>query len=326
MNATQAATSFPLILLQPVADAQHTWVAILLETATPLSSNELGRLFGEFGLGETLDTLPCVAIGAWTDAELSTSTAGLGCRPGPHLAMHVDSYDQLRHCRESGYSWFAGNYPLHPLPGHPPRNATRHALLLQLLTLITHDADSHEIEGLIKEDAQLSYQLLRLVNSVAFSLNHKIISFAQAITLLGMRQLQRWLQLLLYARSEGGDRSPLLPRAALRAALMEALCPDQGGETREQAFMVGMFSLLDLMMSTSLKEILAPLHLPDDVANALLERSGPLGQLLSVVEVAEQGDPAALSETLAKAGIDNIAWAMALIRAYRWAIRVSREA
>jgi EAL and modified HD-GYP domain-containing signal transduction protein len=321
-----AVTSFPSIFLHPVADAQHTWVAMLLEAAAPLSGGDLARLFGEFGLGETLDTLPCIAIGAWTDAELSASTAGLGCRPGPHLALNVDTYDQLRRCREEGFSWFAGNYPLHPVPGHPPRNATRHALLLQLLTLITHDADSHEIEGLIKEDAQLSYQLLRLVNSVAFSLNHKITSFSKAITLLGMRQLQRWLQLLLYARSEGGERSPLLPRAALRAALMEALCLDKAKGSHEQAFMVGMFSLLDLMMGTSLKEILVPLNLPDDVASALLEHSGPLGQLLRVIEVAELGDPAALSEILAEAGIDNITWATAVIRAYRWAIQVSREA
>lgn len=323
MNATR---SFPLIFLQPVADARHAWVAMLLKAAPPLGGGELARVFGEFGLGETLDALPCIAVGDWTDAELSASTAGLGHRPGPQLALDVDSYDELRRCREEGFTWFAGNYPLHPVPGHPPRNATRHALLLQLLTLITHDADSHEIEGLIKEDAQLSYQLLRLVNSVAFSLNHKITSFGQAITLLGMRQLQRWLQLLLYARSEGGERSPLLPRAALRAALVEALCPGQNGESREQAFMVGMFSLLDLMMSTELKEILMPLNLPDDVASALLERSGPLGRWLRVVEIAEQGEPATLSATLAAAGIDNIAWANALIRACRWAIRVSREA
>ena len=217
-------------------------------------------------------------------------------------------------------------YPLTPQPGHAPRNATRQALLLQLLNLISHDGDSHAIENLIKKDAHLSYQLLRLVNSVAFSLNHSITSFSQAITLLGRRQLQRWLQLLLYAHPDAAGRSALLPRAALRAALMEALCVAQIGEGHEQAFMIGMFSLLEQMLGSPLAKVLAPLHLPGDIAGALLRRTGPLGLLLRVVEASELGHTEALAAALAGAKIDNITWADALIRASHWAIQVSRKA
>jgi EAL and modified HD-GYP domain-containing signal transduction protein len=260
------------------------------------------------------------------DVSRTNPTAVLSLSRGPHLALGVDTMEDFARCSAAGFHWFAGNYPMHIGGGHSPRGGTRHGLLLRLLTLITHDAESHEIENLMKQDAHLSYQLLRLVNSVAFSLSREITSFGQAITLLGRRQLQRWLQLLLYARQDRTAKSPLLPRAALRAGLMEAICAEKQNGNSDQAFMVGMFSLLDRLMGVDLADVLAPLHLPSNVNEALTERSGPLGLSIRAIEAAEIGDHAALAELLAAADIDRTVWLAALVRGYHWAIQVSREA
>jgi EAL and modified HD-GYP domain-containing signal transduction protein len=50
----------------------------------------------------------------------------------------------------------------------------------------------------------LSYNLMRMVNSVASGLPQKINSIKHGIVVLGRKQLQRWVQLLLYtaARSD----------------------------------------------------------------------------------------------------------------------------
>ena len=118
-----------------------------------------------------------------------------------------------------------------------------------LLALLARDADSRELEAQLKQDPALSFHLLKLVNSAAFSRGTPITSFGQAISRLGRRQLQRWLQLLLYARHAAGR--PAQPAAAAggaaRGALLEALCKRDGGDRDEQdlAFMAGVFSLLD---------------------------------------------------------------------------------
>jgi c-di-GMP-related signal transduction protein len=300
-----------------VAEANCQHIGRLRELGFRLMANGLPPAGQSLCPG--VDTL---AVACGDDSATPSLPAGIS---GRHLAVDVNSPLLFERCRQAGFQWFAGDYPLHPTCVPQGGGSTRHALLLQLLTLISRDAESHEIEEVIKHDAHLSYQLLRLVNSVAFSLSNKITSFGQAIMLLGRRQLQRWLQLLLYARPEGSGKSPLLPRAAARAAMMEALCAGHGRDVQDRAFMAGMFSLLDVMLGMSLERIVEPLNLSDDVVQALLKRDGPLGPAMRVIDAAESLDDT-LAEALAEAGVDAAAWTIALVRSYRWAIRVSAEA
>jgi EAL and modified HD-GYP domain-containing signal transduction protein len=249
----------------------------------------------------------------------------LGKLPGPHLAFGTSEKICPGFCR---FNWLAGHLAGHASPTQKGDAASR-SLLLKLLALVAQDAETDEIEALIRRDPNLSYQLLKLVNSVAVSPGKKITSFAQAILLLGRRQLQRWLQLLLYARTAGGaTASPLLPRAALRGSLMEGLAARQGlpRETQDHAFMAGMFSLLDVLFGEPLETVIAPLNLADDIAQALLAGSGRLGGLLAAVAAGEGPSGEALADALAAAGIAREQWATALVEALRWTVKISKEA
>jgi EAL and modified HD-GYP domain-containing signal transduction protein len=392
---TNDAADFPIITLQPVADDKHSWAGLILGIGHSDSLAAAAPLFGELGLGEALDTFPCVvpvdnpALFDDAMAELIPASQGVlhcpwrrdrddsgefsrlrqmgyriivgnpaddavladGCvalsheihagapltttavarlrqLPGPHMALGVDTYQRFNQCIESGFSWLAGDYPLHPNgKGIARGDSPGQTLLLKLLGLIVRDADSREIEAVLKQDAQLAYQLLRLVNSAALSRGTRITSFNQAIALLGRRQLQRWLQLLLYAQSVKGAISPLLPRAAFRARLMESLCEFRGGDRDEQdrAFMTGMFSLLDVLFGRPLTELLEPLNLADDIVEALLARGGRLGPLMAVVALSKRGPAPALHSWLSEANLDSRQLAMALVEASRWTLQIIRD-
>lgn len=245
--------------------------------------------------------------------------------PGPHLALGTTEHVCPGFCK---FHWLAGHQPgQHPIQANS--DPTTRSLLLRLLALIMQDADANALEVLIRRDTNLSYHLLKLVNSVAFAPSRKIDSFSQAIALIGRRQLQRWLQLLLYVRPQGSaTASPLLPRAALRAGLMEALARQSGQsrEAQERAFMVGMFSLLDLLLGMPLAQIIAPLGLAEEVAAALTGGEGPLGRTLTAVAAGERSDLAALASALTAAGISGDDWTRALVQAAGWAALVSQEA
>ncbi|MFC5459204.1 HDOD domain-containing protein [Massilia niabensis] len=240
---------------------------------------------------------------------------------GPHLARRVDSAGRFAECARAGFDWFSGAYPFDAAGGQG-QDGTSRRRLLGLLALLARDADSRELELVLKQDPVLSFHLLRLVNSAAFALNTPITGYVQAIAVLGRRQLQRWLQLLLYAGgSADGLPNLLLPLAALRAGQLEMLCKAEGGERDEQdlAFMTGAFSLLDRLLGMPMQDIVGDLRLPGHVEAALLERSGALGERL---RMAEHG---ADSDALRAAGIDGATWWASLLHAHHWAIQVSRN-
>ncbi len=242
---------------------------------------------------------------------------------GPHLARGVDTWQRRSECGAAGFTWFSGAWPLQHAPAHGQHDGTTRKRLLTLLGLLARDAESRELEALLKQDPALSFQLLKLVNSAAFAMSTPITSFVQAIGLLGRRQLQRWLQLLLYARQQAdGLPNPLLPLAALRAAQLEALTKAQGGDRDEQdqAFMTGVFSLLDVLLEMPMSEIVGALNLATEASDALLTRDGRLGQLLHMVE---SGDPRL--SMLDESAVEPEHWWQSQLHAYHWAIQVSRN-
>ncbi|WP_137173597.1 HDOD domain-containing protein [Massilia sp. HP4] len=242
---------------------------------------------------------------------------------GPHLAHGVDRARDFSTCEIAGFDWFSGDYPYDPdaAPSADDDGSSRRRILT-LLGLLARDAESRELEHQIKQDPTLAYHLLKLVNSAAFAVSTEITSFAHAITVLGRRQLQRWLQLLLYARQQpDGLPNLLLPLAARRAAQLEALSRAAGGDRDAQdlAFMTGVFSLLDRLLHMPMAAIAADLYLPDGVAGALLERRGRLGAWLRLAET--QPDALALEE----AGVSPGDWWASQLHAYHWAIQVGRN-
>lgn len=206
--------------------------------------------------------------------------------------------------------------------------------VLKLLSLVIQDADSAEIEEVFRQEARLSYNLLRLVNSVAVGAKTRISSFHQAIALLGRRQLQRWLQLLIYAdqMTHANKPNPLLQLAAERGRQMELLTSalTTGGlpERSDAAFMTGIFSLLDVLLRMPMGEILGELPLPSAVAEALSAREGELGTLLAAVVAGEGGEPSELAQAerlFSGLGISPACHALAQLGAFDWASRINSD-
>lgn len=211
------------------------------------------------------------------------------------------------------------------------RPDTTRLKLLELLSLVAEDADTRALENVFRQESKLSYSLLRLVNSAAMAPRTPITSFSQAIALLGRRQLQRWLQLLVYADPNHELLgNPLLLKAAARGRLIELLAPtlpaladDLAGDA---AFMTGSFSLLDVLLNMPMPEILQQLPLHDAVHAALAARSGPLGELLSAIDLAEAGTPKSAAQKLSGLGIGGGAYIDAQLEALGWAAKIHSAA
>lgn len=221
-----------------------------------------------------------------------------------------------------------GNWYLAP-PVKPAGNqAVSRALALQLVQLVMADADTHEIEAVLRRDPALSYHLLRLVNSLGMGMSKQITSFSQAILILGRAQLRRWLNLMLFSSRSGDERSAmLLARVAARARLMELLAKacglDKAGQ--DQAFMAGMFSLLGTLFGLPLAEVLKPLTISETLRAALLEHAGELGTLLQVAEAAQHMDLEALRSLIDVLQVQAEEFNLMTVQAHAWMLDVTRD-
>ncbi|PZP64025.1 MAG: hypothetical protein DI596_02160 [Azospira oryzae] len=238
-----------------------------------------------------------VDIKTASEAGVRATVQAARDRPVLLLAEKVDSLEQAEACAALGFHLFQGYFFARPeiLSGkrtHPAKMA-----LLRLLSLVLAEASPEEIERALKPHVDLSYNLLRLVNSAASGLPRRIHSLRQGVIILGRRQLLRWVQLLLYtATSEDGAlTNPLIQLAATRGKLMELLAVRERPGRRDfsdQAFMVGILSLLETLFGTPMAEIVEELKLAPEIAEALLQRTGTLGRLLQLQEWLEAGEAA----------------------------------
>jgi len=244
------------------------------------------------------------------------------------LALKVENREQEAYCMQLGFQMFQGYYFARPEVLAVKRADPGKLSLLKLLTLVMGDSDIEEIEKEFKHQPGLSYNLMRMVNSVAGGVPQKINSIKHAIMIMGRKQLQRWIQLLLYTANQSDDSmsNALMQTAAARGKLMELVATTERPHDKnhqERAFMVGILSLLDVLLGIEMQQIVDKLGIPDDMSQALLARDGRLGQELKLVEANEKGEVTAIQSILTELGFLSLGELADIeIQAIGWANRI----
>ncbi len=240
------------------------------------------------------------------EEDLRNLAASLRHLPIKLLAQNVGSREQMENCRTVGFDLFQGRFFAQPEVVKGRRLSSTQAALIRLINLLNRDVETSTLEDAFKHEPALMLNLLRAVNAVGHRgtrLAQPVTSLRHAITLLGRRQLQRWLSLLLLAPTGGSDplRSPLLQVAALRGRMMELLIDlSQNPEDErlgDRAFLIGILSMMPAALSLPLEEILQQIDVETQVKGALCEHRGLLGRSLALLECFD-GDDAACCDKL----------------------------
>jgi c-di-GMP-related signal transduction protein len=259
-------------------------------------------------------------------------TADLRRRRLRMVAQKVETKEQYDQACTLGFDLFQGYYFARPqlLTTKQQKNPVK-VQTLRLLSLILSDSDTVALESEFKRHPKLSYDLIRMVNSAASGMRERINSVHHAIILLGRRQLQIWMQLLLYNSQSGGTTSdPLQQMAATRGKLMETLAktdPESAREDHDAAFMTGILSLIDVLLELPREQIFAELLISDEVKEALISRTGGLGHLLRLAEKLEEDNHTEIKELIA--GIPGLSLDDLLqmqLEAFMWANSIDKEA
>ncbi|WP_415889965.1 EAL and HDOD domain-containing protein [Neptuniibacter sp. SY11_33] len=206
------------------------------------------------------------------------------------LADKVETQNEFRKCHELGFALFQGYFLSKPEPVKGKKLGSSKVLLLQMMVeLQSPQATAQSVEQLVINDPLLTYRILRVVNSAAFSLQREIESLSHAISLLGFEQIRKWVSLFLVTDTQ--EKPEELTRSMLvRGRMCELLAEMLGRDQPINNFITGLFSKLDVLLDMEMPELLEQVPLQAEVKAALLTNEGQLGQILDQVCHYERGD------------------------------------
>lgn len=206
------------------------------------------------------------------------------------LAEKIDSYDDAIQASELNIDYFQGYFFCRPelVTGTKPPESKVSVLraMQQALTATSID----DMFAVVKQDVSLSFRLLKYINSAAFGLRREVESIEQALTLLGLKNIRRWLTLLtMTSLSENKPREPMR-QGLYRARFLESLARQLGEKEIDDDFMMGLFSILDALLDQPIERSLSEVSLAPHVHEGLTDPGSEMGQKLELVKALERGD------------------------------------
>lgn len=206
------------------------------------------------------------------------------------LASNISGFESLEECIQTGYKLFQGSFLSKPKAVKGRKVSANQIALMQLIQELQKPSTTPEaLEDMIIRDPILTYKLLRIVNSAAYSLVRQVESVAEAVVLLGMEQVRKWATLI--AVSANKDKPEELTRILLtRGHMCEMIAQSLGLPNPSGFFMAGMMSGLHAMLDIDQPTLLEQLPLGEDIKLALSEGKGDMGKILTQVMAYESGD------------------------------------
>jgi len=243
-------------------------------------------------------------------------------KSGAQLIMEkVETAAQHQQAKDLGVLLFQGYWFARPSVVTGQTIRPSQVVIINLINLVRQQASTVEIEAVLKHDASLSFNLLRFINSAGFGLRSEVTSFRHAVMMMGLKKLFRWAALLLTTSRVDGIPPAVATTAIVRGRLMELLAIElkYSSEDCDNAFVTGVFSLLDTMLCMPIDKALDAIALPESVISALLLQRGSLAPLLELSVACESGDDAAFARTADTLGLDNQQVNWAHLQALTWA-------
>ena len=210
------------------------------------------------------------------------------------LVCMVESHACLEKIESWGADYLQGTFICSPdLQAKQTQNSSGMRTMVLLNTLQNPDVELDDVEKAVSQDARIAYRLLLTVNSAAYGLQRKIESLRECLVIIGLANLKRWITLIALSNI---DNKPdeLTSITMVRARMCELVAENLGFDDCNSFFTAGLFSTLDAMLDQPMETLLEEISLADTIKQALLDKQGEVGEVLSDVlnyeNVAWSGD------------------------------------
>lgn len=206
------------------------------------------------------------------------------------LAEKVEDLEVYERCKKAGFTLFQGYFFEKPsiIVGKKIEPSAINAI--DLINTLYTTSDMEVVTQKFSLYPELTFNLLRYINSSKYNFKNEITSIKQILNLLGPSRLRSWLGLFLYGSSqERLFQDAITAAATFRANMMKELVMAHGKpELSDEAFLTGSLSLIDTYLQVDMHEIVERIQLSKSMIDALLHRNGYLGKFLTITEKLEK--------------------------------------
>ncbi|RWX55246.1 EAL and HDOD domain-containing protein [Photobacterium chitinilyticum] len=237
------------------------------------------------------------------------------------LAEKVETHDEFTEAYDAGFDLFQGFFFSQPEMMQRKTLTPCALTTLRLYKEITlPDVDFNTVESIIATDVSLSYKLLRHVNNMRYSQAKPISSFKQALVYLGEERLKRFVTFVATAHATEKKPQSLYSLSLQRAHFCERLSNLAATEIiGNQAFLTGLFSLLDSLLDQPIEDVITLLPLSKEVQKALVHQTGPLGSILKLIMAYDKAQWEDVSELSKQLGLHESDIADLYMESLKWA-------
>ena len=283
----------------------------------------------DFTIDDPRATLADLADILKIDMQATTAVdrATLVSRYGPWrcrmLVEKVETREHFTLTKAAGFIYFQGYFLCKPEVMHAkeiPANRLNYMRLLQAVS--KPDLEVRELESLMKSEASVCYRLLQYMNSAAIGVRNEVHSIRRAITLLGEREVSRWVRLIA-TLTVGRNKPSELGNSAMTRARFCEIIAERVPHGESDLFLMGLFSMIDVLLDMPMVTVLENIPVDYETKAVLLGGASTLRPLYQLMLARECGDWQGTNDQAERLGLDESQVAAAYWEAVQWVRQVN---
>jgi len=243
------------------------------------------------------------------------------------LAEKIETEAEFKQAKEMGFNLFQGYFFSKPSIVGKSKSSSKATTKTQygrIISELKKEEPSYQLLAeIIEKDVNLAYRLMRIISTR--SGDDLIYSIKRALTYMGLKEIERWINILMI--QDLGENKPkeLMLLSLVRTKFSETIAVKAKlSKLKHEASMMGLFSTIDAMLDEDMQHALDGISLPKTIIDSLVLKEGVLMPIFNLVNAYEKGEWALaescayhmnLSEdALFDAYMDAVKWARETVR------------
>jgi EAL and modified HD-GYP domain-containing signal transduction protein len=238
------------------------------------------------------------------------------------IAEKVENEEEFQVSKSLGVELFQGYFFSKPTLFGKDKIEPPSSLLMLIIYLLESKARMERIIGIFNTSPYLTLNLLKFIHMNKNFAQKNISSIEQALIIIGRERLQNWLELMIHASEDEEQEAfakELRTHARHRAILMTILARKVGLSEPEihTAYMIGLLSMSEVIFQSAFDDIVKEVDLDKSIEDALIDKSGRLGELLQLITAVERNDTHKVTAIVAHLGFSQSELNACLLQSYK---------